>query len=162
MGRERRRERRRESSFCSVKRERERQRERESESDTMASGALKRLVPLLDRVLVSRVEPLKKSVGGVILPDSAVSKINEGTVVAVGPGARATDGSVIPMSVKEGDKVLLPEYGGTKVTVDDKEFTLFRDSELVTREGVRSPDGSWRGILVGSGGRPRTRRERHM
>merc|ERR1711933_41379 len=121
----------RESSFCSVKRERERQRERESESDTMASGALKRLVPLLDRVLVSRVEPLKKSVGGVILPDSAVSKINEGTVVAVGPGARATDGSVIPMGVKEGDKVLLPEYGGTKVTVDDKEFTLFRDSELL-------------------------------
>merc|ERR1711977_104899 len=105
--------------------------ERESESDTMASGALKRLVPLLDRVLVSRIEPLKKSVGGVILPDSAVSKINEGTVVAVGPGARATDGSVIPMGVKEGDKVLLPEYGGTKVTVDDKEFTLFRDSELL-------------------------------
>merc|ERR1712182_59649 len=107
------------------------ERERETESDTMASGALKRLVPLLDRVLVSRVEPLKKSVGGVILPDSAVSKINEGTVVAVGPGARATDGSVIPMGVKEGDKVLLPEYGGTKVTVDDKEFTLFRDSELL-------------------------------
>merc|ERR1712182_81075 len=95
------------------------------------SGGLKRLVPLMDRVLVSRVEPLKKSVGGVILPDSAVSKINEGTVVAVGPGARATDGSVIPMGVKEGDKVLLPEYGGTKVTVDDKEFTLFRDSELL-------------------------------
>merc|ERR1711908_135423 len=72
------------------------------------SGGLKRLVPLMDRVLVSRVEPLKKSVGGVILPDSAVSKVNEG--------------NIIPMSVKEGDTVLLPEYGGTQVKIDDKDF----------------------------------------
>ena len=56
-----------------------------------------------------------------LLSFEPTNQINEGTVVAVGPGARATDGSVIPMGVKEGDKVLLPEYGGTKVTVDDKE-----------------------------------------
>ncbi|WZN64668.1 10 kDa chaperonin [Chloropicon roscoffensis] len=95
------------------------------------SGGLKRLVPLMDRVLVSRVEPLKKTVGGVILPDSAVSKVNEGTVVAVGPGARTSEGNIIPMSVKEGDTVLLPEYGGTQVKIDDKDFTLYRDSELL-------------------------------
>merc|ERR1712100_616007 len=91
------------------------------------SGGLKRLVPLLDRVLVERVAPMQKSVGGVILPDSAVSRMNEGTVIAVGPGAKTSEGDVIPMSVKEGDKVLLPEYGGTQVKIDDKEFTLFRD-----------------------------------
>lgn len=63
-----------------------------------------------------------KSVGGVLLPDSAVSKLNSGTVVAVGPGRRAMNGDLVPVAVKAGDKVLLPEYGGTPVKLeDDKE-----------------------------------------
>merc|ERR1711977_60641 len=112
-------------------RQRPRSRSSNGREGEIMSGGLKRLVPLLDRVLVERVVPMKKSVGGVILPDSAVSKVNEGKVIAVGPGARTPEGSLIPMGVKEGDTVLLPEYGGTIVKVDDKEFTLFRDSELL-------------------------------
>merc|ERR1711907_807823 len=111
--------------------ETERDRATERQRGRDMSGGLKRLVPLLDRVLVERVAPMQKSVGGVILPDSAVSKVNEGKVVAVGPGARTPDGNLIPMSVKEGDTVLLPEYGGTQVKIDDKDFTLYRDSELL-------------------------------
>lgn len=57
--------------------------------------------------------------------------MNEGIVVAVGPGGRASDGTVIPVAVKEGDEVLLPEYGGSKVTVDGKEMYLFRDDDLL-------------------------------
>merc|ERR1712100_790429 len=113
------------------KSETERDRATERQRGRDMSGGLKRVVPLLDRVLVERVAPMQKSVGGVILPDSAVSKMNEGTVIAVGPGAKTSEGDVIPMSVKEGDKVLLPEYGGTQVKIDDKEFTLFRDAEIL-------------------------------
>lgn len=60
-----------------------------------------------------------------------MSKLNEGKVIAVGPGARATDGSVIPPSVKQGDDVLLPEYGGSKVVVDGKDLFLYRDDDLL-------------------------------
>mmetsp|Transcript_8489 Transcript_8489/g.21891 ORF Transcript_8489/g.21891 Transcript_8489/m.21891 type:complete len:106 (+) Transcript_8489:169-486(+) len=96
-----------------------------------SGNTLKRLVPLLDRVLVERAQPATKSVGGVILPESALTKMNEGKVVAVGQGARNAEGELIPIAVKAGDKVLLPEYGGTKVAIDDKEFTLYRDTELL-------------------------------
>lgn len=66
-----------------------------------------------------------------LLPDSAVSKLNEGKVVAVGPGGRSTDGKIIEPSVKEGDSVLLPEYGGSKVVIDGKDLFLYRDDELL-------------------------------
>lgn len=66
-----------------------------------------------------------------MLPESAISKLNEGKVVAVGSGGRASDGSVIQPSVKEGDSVLLPEYGGSKVVVDGKDLFLYRDDELL-------------------------------
>lgn len=96
-----------------------------------SAAAARRIVPLLDRVLVEKIEAQKTSAGGVLLPESALSKLNEGKVVAVGPGGRATDGSTIPLSVKTGDDVLLPEYGGSKVTVDGKELYLYRDDDLL-------------------------------
>lgn len=92
---------------------------------------MRRIIPLLDRVLIEKAAAQKTSKGGVLLPESALSKLNEGRVVAVGPGGRATDGTVIPLSVKEGDNVLLPEYGGSKVTVDGKEMYLYRDDDLL-------------------------------
>ena len=82
--------------------------------------AFKRLVPLLDRVLIEKVAPAAKSGGGILLPETA-AKVNSGKVVAVGAGGRAQDGSLVPMGVKEGDTVLLPEYGGTQVKLDGKE-----------------------------------------
>lgn len=66
-----------------------------------------------------------------MLPEKALGKVLNATVVAVGPGAKTERGEVIPPSVKEGDQVLLPEYGGTKVEIDDKEYFIFRDSEIL-------------------------------
>merc|ERR550537_652045 len=93
--------------------------------------AARRLVPLLDRVLVKRIEPPTKSIGGVLLPESAQSKLNEGVVVAVGPGKRDKDGALLPMGVKVDDKVLLPQYGGSEVTIEDEDFVLFRDDDIL-------------------------------
>eukprot|EP00775_Hariotina_reticulata_P011327 gene11327-11477_t len=91
----------------------------------------RRLIPLLDRVLIEKVIAPTKSAGGVLLPESAVPKVNEGVVVAVGPGRRNKDGDLIPVSVKEGDKVLLPEYGGSLVKLDNTEVFLYRDEDLL-------------------------------
>ena len=70
---------------------------------------------------MEKVAAPTKSVGGVLLPESAVQRINSATVVAVGPGRRTASGDLVPVGVKEGDKVLLPEYGGTPVKLEDKE-----------------------------------------
>ncbi|XP_055609448.1 10 kDa heat shock protein, mitochondrial-like [Uranotaenia lowii] len=97
--------------------------------------ATKRLIPLLDRVLVQRAEALTKTKGGIVIPEKAQSKVLEGTIIAVGPGARnATTGQHVPLGVSAGDKVLLPEYGGTKVDLgDSKEYHLFRESDILAK-----------------------------
>lgn len=89
------------------------------------------MLPTFDRVLVQRIQPPTKSVGGVFLPESSVPRLNQGMVLAVGPGRRGKDGEVIPMSVKEGDKVLLPEYGGNTVKIDQEELVIYRDEDLL-------------------------------
>merc|ERR1712146_419183 len=87
--------------------------------------------PLLDRVLVQRVAAVQKTAGGILLPESVQSKVNEGTVIAVGPGGRTREGSTIPMNVAVGDSVLLPEYGGTSVKFGDDEYHIFRDEDIL-------------------------------
>merc|ERR1712216_510209 len=94
---------------------------------TMAS----KLVPLLDRVLVQRAQAQARTAGGIMLPESVQAKINEATVIAVGPGGRAKDGATIPMAVKVGDKVMLPEYGGTALKLNDEEYHVFRDEDII-------------------------------
>lgn len=94
-------------------------------------SAARKLIPLLDRVLVRRVEPATKSIGGIILPESSQSKLNEGMVIACGPGRRDKDGELLPMGVSVGAKVLLPQYGGNEVTIDDEELVLFRDDDIL-------------------------------
>lgn len=96
-----------------------------------SARAIRKIVPLLDRVLIEKAVAQKTSKGGVLLPESAISKLNEGKVLAVGSGARSPDGTIIQPSVKEGDNVLLPEYGGSKVVVDGKDLFLYRDDELL-------------------------------
>jgi len=91
----------------------------------------RRLIPLLDRVLVKRLEPPTRSVGGILLPEAAQSKLNEGIVIACGPGGRDKDGGLLPMGVSIDDKVLLPQYGGSEVTVDDEDLVLFRDQDIL-------------------------------
>lgn len=76
---------------------------------------------------------LLQSSGGIILPESSVSKANEGEVLATGPGARDRDGKVIPVHVSVGDKVLLPEYGGLPIKIDNEELFLFRNEEILAK-----------------------------
>lgn len=95
------------------------------------AGALKRFIPLFDRVLVERFAPELKTKGGIMLPEKSAGKVLDATVVAVGPGRIVESGKVVPVSVKVGDRVLLPEYGGTKVTLEEKEYFLFRDNDIM-------------------------------
>lgn len=90
----------------------------------------KRLIPMLNRVLVEKIVAPSKTTAGILLPETS-SKLNSGKVVAVGPGLRNKQGQHIPVSVKEGDTVLLPEYGGTAVKLGEKEYHLFRDEDIL-------------------------------
>ncbi|KAI4348582.1 hypothetical protein L6164_009291 [Bauhinia variegata] len=90
----------------------------------------KRLVPLLNRVLVEKIVPPSKTNSGILFPEKS-TKLNSGRVIAVGPGIRDKEGKIIPVTVKEGDTVLLPEYGGTEVRLGDKEYHLFRDDDIL-------------------------------
>ncbi|KAJ1333649.1 chaperonin GroES [Microdochium nivale] len=98
-----------------------------------AIRSIKSLVPLLDRVLVQRVKAETKTASGIFLPESAVKELNEAKVLAVGPGAVARDGARVPMGCAAGDRVLIPQYGGSPVKVGEEEFTLFRDSEILAK-----------------------------
>lgn len=90
-------------------------------------------MPLLDRVLVQRVKAQAKTAGGIYLPEASVKELNEGKVLAVGPGTFDKDGKRIPMGVTEGDRVLIPQFGGQKITVNEEEFAIFRDAELLAK-----------------------------
>merc|ERR1712126_271523 len=95
-------------------------------------SALKKLLPLADRVLVQKFAAETKTKGGILLPDSSKTKIHNAKVVAVGPGLRTESGALIPCSVSPGDVVLLPEYGGTKVSIEeDVEMLLFKDADIL-------------------------------
>ena len=87
--------------------------------------------PLLDRVLLKRVEEDKKTSGGIIIPDTAKEKPSQGQVVAVGPGGRDEDGKVVQMSVKVGDRVLFAKWSGTEVKVDGEDFLIVKESEIL-------------------------------
>ncbi|XP_042517075.1 10 kDa chaperonin, mitochondrial-like [Macadamia integrifolia] len=90
----------------------------------------KRLIPSLNRILVEKIVPPSKTTAGILLPEKT-NQLNSGKVVAVGPGLRDKTGNVIPVSVKEGDTVLLPDYGGTQVKLGEKEFHLYRDDDIL-------------------------------
>ncbi|KAE9613640.1 hypothetical protein Lal_00015956 [Lupinus albus] len=90
----------------------------------------KRLIPSLNRVLIEKIVPPSKTSAGILLPEKS-SQLNSGKVIAVGPGARDKAGNLIPVSVKEGDTVLLPEYGGSQIKLNDKEFILYRDEDIL-------------------------------
>ncbi|KAJ1934332.1 10 kda heat shock protein, partial [Kickxella alabastrina] len=90
-------------------------------------SAIQRIIPLLDRVLIQRVKAETKTASGILLPEKAVEKLNEGVVVSVGPGLVTKEGNSIPTGLTEGDRVLLPSYGGSPIKLDsfkDKEFLL--------------------------------------
>lgn len=99
---------------------------------TLPQSALKSirsLAPLLDRVLVQRLKPEVKTATGIFLPETAVKELNEAKVLAVGPGAFDKSGNRVAVSVQPGDKVLIPQFGGSPIKVGEEEYSLFRDHE---------------------------------
>ena len=87
--------------------------------------------PLGDRVLVEPMEAQEVKKGGIIIPDTAKEKPQEGKVIEVGTGKRDDDGKIIPFNVKKGDKVLMPKYGGTEVKIDDKTYQIMREDDIL-------------------------------
>jgi chaperonin GroES len=87
--------------------------------------------PLHDRVVVERIESEEKTKGGIIIPDTAKEKPQEGKVVAVGPGARDDAGKLVPLDVKAGDRVLFGKWSGTEVKIDGKELLIMKESDIM-------------------------------
>ena len=87
--------------------------------------------PLHDRVLIESLESEEKTAGGIIIPDTAKEKPQEGKVIAVGPGAKSEDGKTIAMDVKVGDRVLFGKWSGTEVKVDGKEYSIMKESDIM-------------------------------
>ncbi len=90
-----------------------------------------KLVPLHDRILVRRIEEQETVRGGIIIPDSAKEKPQEGEVIAVGKGKINEEGKVRPLDVKEGDRILFGKYAGTEITIDGDEFLIMREEEVL-------------------------------
>ena len=87
--------------------------------------------PLHDRVLIRRVEQDAKTPGGIIIPDTAQEKPMEGEVVAVGPGARGEDGTLHPLDVKPGDRVLFGKWSGTEIKLDGEDLIIMKESDIM-------------------------------
>ena len=89
-----------------------------------------KLKPLLDRVVIKRVEEENKTAGGIIIPDTAKEKPSQGIVVSVGPGGRDEAGHEIPMTLKVGDRVLFGKWSGTEVKIDGEDLIIMKESEV--------------------------------
>ena len=87
--------------------------------------------PLHDRVLVRRIEADEKTAGGIIIPDSAKEKPSEGEIVAVGAGAKAEDGTVTPLDVKAGDRVLFGKWSGTEIKLEGSDYLIMKESDVM-------------------------------
>ena len=87
--------------------------------------------PLGDRVVVRRVREDQKTPGGIIIPDTAQEKPQEGEIIAVGPGGRDEAGKLIPLDVKSGDRVLFGKWGGTEVKLDGEELLIMKESDIM-------------------------------
>ena len=87
--------------------------------------------PLHDRVVVKRVDAETKSAGGIIIPDTAAEKPQQGEIIAVGPGARDEAGKLVPLDVKKGDKVLFGKWSGTEVKIDGTDLLIMKESDIM-------------------------------
>jgi chaperonin GroES len=95
--------------------------------------------PMQDRVVVQRIEATEKTAGGIIIPDSAKEKPQEGEVIAVGPGARNEQGQLVPLDVKPGDRVLFGKWTGTEVKIEGQDLLIMKEGDLL---GVVEQTGS--------------------
>ncbi|HTX53862.1 MAG TPA: co-chaperone GroES [Candidatus Baltobacteraceae bacterium] len=92
---------------------------------------MKKFKPLQDRIVVSRLEEKATKKGGIIIPDTAKEKPQEGEVIALGPGKVTKDGKLQPMSVKVGDKILFGKYSGSEIKLDDEEYLIMREEDVL-------------------------------
>jgi len=90
-----------------------------------------KFTPLHDRILVRRVEEAETTRGGIIIPDTAKEKTQEGEVLSVGRGKSNDEGKVFPLAVKEGDRVLFGKYAGTEIKIDNEDFVIMREEEVL-------------------------------
>ena len=96
--------------------------------------------PLHDRILIRRLEAEEKSAGGIIIPDTAKEKPQEGEVVAVGPGARDESGKLVPLDVKVGDRLLFGKWSGTEIVLEGEELLIMKESDVMgIVEGRQKP-----------------------
>ena len=87
--------------------------------------------PLHDRILIKRIEEKETVKGGIIIPDTAKEKPQEGEVIAVGHGKKTEEGKVIPLDVKAGDRILFGKYSGTEIKIDNQEYLIVREDEVL-------------------------------
>src|SRR5436305_5889330 len=87
--------------------------------------------PLHDRVVVKRVAEEEKTKGGIIIPDTAKEKPQEGEIIAVGPGARDENGKLVPLDVKKGDRILFGKWSGTEVKIDGEDLLIMKESDIM-------------------------------
>jgi len=97
--------------------------------------------PLGDRLVVEPIEREERTASGIILPETAKEKPQEGRVLSVGPGRRDDDGNRVPMDVKKGDKVLYARYAGTEVKIDDQKLLILKESDVLALIDESSPEG---------------------
>ena len=96
-----------------------------------ATKSATKIVPLGERVVVKRAEAESKTSGGIVLPDTARDKPQRGEVIAVGDGHVKNDGTKVPLTVKEGDRVIFSPYGGEEIEIADEKFLLLRESDIL-------------------------------
>jgi chaperonin GroES len=100
-------------------------------ADSTKESSQMKFRPLHDRVVVRRIESEEKTAGGIIIPDTAKEKPQEGEIVAVGPGGRDEAGKLTPLDVKAGDRVLFGKWSGTEVKIDGQEFLIMKESDVM-------------------------------
>ena len=96
-----------------------------------------KLEPLADRLVVKPIQREEMTKGGIVLPDTAKEKPQEGEVIAVGPGRLSEDGKRIAMDVKVGDRVIYAKYGGTEIKIDDEELIILRESDILAKKTTK-------------------------
>jgi len=99
--------------------------------DIRKEGGFMKVVPLADRILVKPLEAEEKTKGGIILPDTAKEKPQEGKVIAVGKGKILEDGKIQPLEVKVGDRILYGKYSGTEIKIDNEEHLIIREEDVL-------------------------------
>src|ERR671917_2700391 len=97
----------------------------------MTGGSFMKFRPLHDRIVVRRIDAEQKTAGGIIIPDTAKEKPQQGEVIAVGPGARNEQGQLVPLDVRVGDTVLFGKWSGTEVKIDGEDLLIMKESDIM-------------------------------